>query len=155
MEKFKALAESLVEKYNVSVFFIGTAFERDLLSKVENVDKNIFNFAGRFNPLELAAFLSLSSCVIGIDSSPVYIASSTRTTSCIALYGAGSPFRKIAFPEKFYPISAKNPPCSPCSKRFCKLRNDEYAPCMDNISVDDVMSVIDKEKLLQLNENLI
>ena len=56
LNKFKELAEQIVKKYDVEVFFTGTADERRALDIFENINPKIHNFAGRFNIIESAAF---------------------------------------------------------------------------------------------------
>lgn len=150
LEKFKELAEKLVEKYDIEVFVTGTAEERKPLSIFENINPKIHNFAGRFSILENAAFLKKAKCVIGIDSAPVYIAKSLNIPT-IGLFGATSAEKKGFVGENVYPIYSTKLKCIPCEKKYCKLRNEEYSPCLDDISVTDITNLIDKYELLPLN----
>lgn len=151
LKKFKELAEKITEKYDVDIYVVGTANERKHLNIFENINKNIYNFAGRFNILECAAFVKKAKCVIGIDSAPIYIAKSAKTPT-IGLFGANSAETKGFTGENTYTIQSKKLSCTPCQKDFCRLRNEEYSPCMDNISIEDILNVIDANNLLPLKK---
>lgn len=151
LKKFKELAEKITEKYDVDVYVIGTANERKNLNIFENVNKNIYNFAGRFNIIEFAAFVEKAKCLIGIDSAPIYIAKSAKIPT-IGLFGANSAEIKGFTGTNTYAIQSKKLSCTPCQKDFCRLRNEEYSPCMDNISAEDILNVIDANNLLPLKK---
>lgn len=149
LNKFKELAEKIVEKYDVDVFFTGTADERKALEIFENINPKIHNFAGRFNIIESAAFFKKAKCLIGIDSAPIYISKSLSIPT-IGLFGATSPENKGFSGEKTYPIKSKHLHCIPCGKNSCRLRNEEYTPCMDDISVDEILKEIETNGLLAI-----
>lgn len=148
IEKFKELALKLVEKYDVAVVLTGTNQDRELLSSFENINPQIFNLAGRFNILESAALFSFSEYMIGADTGPLHIASATGKPICIALYGAMAIPRTGLVGEKHHSVKSTKLGCIPCQKRFCKLRNGEYSPCMDDISPDDIMQIIENDNIL-------
>lgn len=148
IEKFKELALKLVEKYDVAVVLTGTNQDRELLSSFENINPQIFNLAGRFNILESAALFSFSEYMIGADTGPLHIASATGKPICIALYGAMAIPRTGLVGEKHHSVKSTKLGCIPCQKRFCKLRNGEYSPCMDDISPEDIMQIIENDNIL-------
>lgn len=147
LEKFKELAEKIIEKYDVEIYVVGTANERHNLKIFENIDENIHNFAGRFNIIEFAAFVEKAKCLIGIDSAPIYIAKSVNTPT-IALFGANSTVLKGFSGKNTFTIQSQKLSCIPCNKDFCKLRNEEYSPCMDNISTEEIIKLIDENNML-------
>ncbi len=126
----------------------GTNEDRELLSSFENINPQIFNLAGRFNILESAALFSFSEYMIGADTGPLHIASATGKPICIALYGAMAIPRTGLVGEKHHSVKSTKLGCIPCQKRFCKLRNGEYSPCMDDISPDDIMQIIENDNIL-------
>lgn len=148
IEKFKELALKLVEKYDIAIVLTGTNQDRELLSSFENIHPQIFNLAGRFNILESAALFSFSEYMIGADTGPLHIASATGKPICIALYGAMAISRTGLVGEKHHSVKSTKLGCIPCQKRFCKLRNGEYSPCMDDISPDDIMQIIENDNIL-------
>lgn len=149
LNKFKELAEKIVKKYDVEVFFTGTADERRALEIFENINPKIHNFAGRFNIIESAAFFKRAKCLIGIDSAPIYISKSLSIPT-IGLFGATSPENKGFSGENTYTIKSRHLHCIPCGKSSCRLRNEEYTPCMDDISVDEILQTIEQNGLLAI-----
>lgn len=150
IEKFKELALKLVEKYDISVILTGTAQDRDSLKVFENLHSEIYDLAGRFNILESAALFSFAEYMIGADTGPLHIASAVEKPICIGLYGAMAIHRTGLVGEKHHCVKSLKLGCIPCQKRFCKLRNGEYSPCMDDINVDDILSIIENENILPL-----
>ncbi len=148
-EKLKKLAKEIIKKYDVDVYFIGTADERRKLAAFENIAPNIYNFGGRFNLIECAAFLQKAKCVIGIDSAPIYISKSTGTPT-IGLFGATSAQIQGFTGENTYEIKSKKLTCIPCKKTTCRLRNEEFSPCMDDIEIEDIIKLIDEHNMLPL-----
>ena len=150
VEKFKELALKIVEKYDVSIILTGTNQDRESLKPFENLHPEIYDLAGRFNILESAAMFSLAEYMIGADTGPLHIASATEKPVCIALYGAMAIHRTGLVGEKHHSLKSSKLGCIPCQKRFCKLRNGEYSPCLDDITPDDIMKVLEKDNLLPI-----
>ncbi len=148
IEKFKELALKIVEKYDVSVILTGTAQDRESLKIFENIHPEIYDLAGRFNILESAALFSFAEYMIGADTGPLHIASAVEKPICIGLYGAMAIFRTGLVGQKHHSVKSTKLDCIPCQKRFCKLRNGEYSPCMDNISTDDILCIIENDNIL-------
>ena len=149
-EKFKELALKIVEKYDVSIILTGTAQDRDSLKIFDNIHPEIYDLAGRFDILESAAMFSQAEYMIGADTGPLHIASATNHPICIALYGAMAIHRTGLVGEKHHSVKSTKLGCIPCQKRFCKLRNGEYSPCMDDILPDDIMNILEKDNILPL-----
>lgn len=152
VEKFKELALKIVEKYDVAVILTGTAGDREYVKPFEGLSPQIFNLAGRFDILESAGMFSLAEYMIGADTGPLHIASATGKPICIGLYGAMAIHRTGIVGEKHHSVKSSQLGCIPCQKRFCKLRNGEYSPCMDNISPDDIMKLIEEDNILPLKQ---
>lgn len=148
VENFKELALKLVEKYDVSVILTGTAQDRESLRIFDDVNREIYDLAGRFNILESAALFSFAEYMIGADTGPLHIASATHHPVCIGLYGAMAIHRTGIVGEKHHSVKSSKLGCIPCQKRFCKLRNGEYSPCMDDITVDDILKIIEEDNIL-------
>ena len=152
-EKFRELALQIVNKYDVSVILTGTAADRESLVSFENISPEIYNLAGRFNILESAAMFSLAEYMIGADTGPIHIASATGKPICIGLYGAMAIHRTGLVGEKHHSVKSSRLGCIPCQQRFCKLRNGEYSPCMDDITVENIMNIIEQDNILPLKQN--
>ena len=147
-EKFKELIIKILEKYDVNVILSGTSEEREALSKFENLHDNVYIFAGDFDILQSAAMFSLAEYMIGADTGPLHIATATHNPVCIALYGAMAIYRTGLLGEKNHSVKSSKLDCIPCGKKFCKLRNGEFSPCMDDIEVDEIIKIIDDEAIL-------
>ena len=149
-EKFKELILKILDKYDVNIILSGTKEELNTLSPFENIHTNVYIFAGTFDILQSAAMFSLAEYMIGADTGPLHIAVATHHPVCIALYGAMAIYRTGLLDEKNHSVKSSKLGCIPCRKKFCKLRNGEFSPCMDDIMPDDIMSIIDKEGILPL-----
>lgn len=151
IEKYKELACKLTEKYDVAVILTGTAEERERLEAFDGME-NVYDLAGRFNILESAALCSFAEYVVGADTGILHIASALEKPICIGLYGAMSIQRSGVLGDKNHSLTSHKLGCIPCGKNFCKLRNGEFTPCMDDIDADDIMSIIEEDGILPLNQ---
>lgn len=151
-EKFKELIGKITEKYDVNILLSGTKEEKDSLSEFENISGNVYIFAGKFDILQSAALFSMAEYMIGADTGPIHIATATHHPVCIALYGAMAIYRTGVLGEKNHSVKSSKLSCIPCCKKFCKLRNGEFSPCMDAISSDDIMKIIETDNILPLKQ---
>lgn len=147
-EKFKDLILKILDRYDVNIILSGTKEELDSLSVFKDLHPNVYIFAGNFDILESAAMFSLSECMIGADTGPLHIATATHYPVCIALYGAMAIYRTGLLGEKNYSVKSSKLGCIPCRKKFCKLRNGEFSPCMDDILPEDILEIIDRVDIL-------
>lgn len=151
-EKFKDLIFKILNKYDVNIILSGTKEELDSLSVFKDIHPNVYIYAGNFDILESAAMFSLADYMIGADTGPLHIATATHHPVCIALYGAMAIYRTGLLGEKNYSVKSSKLGCIPCRKKFCKLRNGEFSPCMDDILPDDILELIDKDNILPLKQ---
>ena len=94
---------------------------------------------------ELASFISKSDFVISLDTSIMHF-SSLLGKKVIALFGAGNVnMAKPAFSD--YQLIKKELGCSGCADKCVYIRDSAYAPCMEEISVDDVLQCAEKYTL--------
>lgn len=149
-EKFEELIRKISEKYDVNIILSGTNEEKDSLSRYENISENVYIFAGKFDILQSAALFSAAEYMIGADTGPIHIASASHHPICIALYGAMAIYRTGVLGDKNHSLKSSKLSCIPCRKKFCKLRNGEFSPCMDDICADDIMKIIEKDNILPL-----
>lgn len=147
IKKFKDLALKLAKKENVKVLIVGSNEDREKVKDFENLHNNIMVYAGDFNILESAALLSLVDIFIASDTGPLHIASAVKKPICIGLYGAMAIPRTGIWGDKHFSIKS-NLDCVPCQKRYCKIKDGEYEPCMESIGVNDILDVIEKQVLV-------
>ncbi|MGN0014138.1 MAG: lipopolysaccharide heptosyltransferase II [Candidatus Gastranaerophilaceae bacterium] len=144
IENFAKITEYLINEKNVQVFFVGTDFDatayKIMLSMIQNPLKTQpVNLCGKLNLKECLALTAQMDLLIGNDSGNLHIASSVGTP-VIGLYGP-MPF------EKWHALGDNNIllkadlPCMPCGLSGKCSNNYE---CMQKITVEEVISAIDK-----------
>jgi len=137
-------------KYKVSILITGSIDERDRASKIAKSCKiNVHNLAGKISLGDLAAFLNRCSVLIGIDSAPIHIAAAVGTPT-ITIFGPSSPVN-WAPRGRQHKIITKNLPCVPCRQKGCN--NSEVSRCLEELSVDEVIPIID-DKLMEIGSAL-
>ncbi len=133
-------------KYKVSILITGSIDERDRASKIAKSCKiDVHNLAGKTSLGELAAILKKCSLLIGIDSASMHIAAAVGTPT-ITIFGPSSPVN-WAPRGRQHKIITKNLPCVPCRQKGCN--NSEVSRCLEELSVDEVIPVID-DKLMEI-----
>ena len=144
LENFARVTEYLSNEKNAQVFFIGTDFDSQtyekMLKMINSPLKNEpINLCGKLSLQESLALTAEVDLLIGNDSGNLHIASSVHTP-VIGLYGP-MPF------EKWHALGENNTllkadlPCMPCGLRGkCPIDHK----CMKDISVETVLSAIDK-----------
>jgi heptosyltransferase-3 len=138
-QRFGDLAKRLVDE-GIKVVVSGDQKERSLVEAVvERSQDTAKALVGRFNLKELAAFLSLSKAFVSNSTGPLHIAAAVGTP-VVAMY---PPIRECS-PKRWGPLtdkkvvfSADNALCPRCKGGPCE-GND----CMDQITVEDVLSAV-------------
>ena len=106
------------------------------------IDKGIINLIGALDLRALIALISVSSLVIGPDSSGYHIAEALGVNS-VPLFSMFDPYLRIKYYKHCYPIY-KPLECGPC---ICHSENcpslasriQYTSPCMSAITVEDVL----------------
>jgi lipopolysaccharide heptosyltransferase II len=145
-ERFAAVADELVQRFDAHVVLVGGAADLDLCEAVaERAPRNVIVAAGQTSLKETAALIELSAVFVGNDSCPLHIAAAVNTPA-VGIFGPSN------F-EQFHPIGKRSYrsrivhsdlPCSPC---FNFIGNDApWVPntcytraCLKAISVDHVL----------------
>lgn len=139
-ERFAQVAQRLKNKYNVDIFLVGGANEKELIERVEKfmgfkaVLKSV-----ELSLLEMAVIIGHCQLFIGNDSASSHIAALVGCPS-ITLFGP-------AFPQMWRPYSLKGEiifkeiSCRGCLQRKC-IRPEKS--CMDLIEVEDVWKTIER-----------
>jgi lipopolysaccharide heptosyltransferase II len=140
VERFSLLIEEILRKYKVKIILVGGREERNLL-KLPDLGRDLVNLTGETSIKQLAALLSRCNLFIGGDSGVMHIAAS-QGTPIIAIWGGQNK------PSHWKPLTDtaiiihKEVNCSPCGLTKCKSLK-----CLNSISVDDVLKVV--ERLMQ------
>lgn len=136
------LAEELTKKYKYPIVLIGGPKDQERAKAIKAKTKaHMVNLIGKTNLKQLAGVLQRSKLFIGGDTGPMHLATAMGTR-VVALFGPSDADRNGPFGDK-HVVIRKNLTCSPCFKRDCPdLR------CMEQITVSDVLDIIDQKKLL-------
>jgi ADP-heptose:LPS heptosyltransferase len=140
-ERFSELARALIERYGVRVAFVGTGSESEKVERiVDGVGHPCASFAGKLNLREVGALAAGAKLFIGIDSSPMHIASAVGTPT-IALFGPSDP--KVWNPPGEDHIVVFKDPAEP---RECGEPHCPAGEClrMRNIHVEDILPAVEK-----------
>lgn len=150
-DNFIQLINRIISAHDVSIVFIGSKSEFDLVKEIESKihHPSVANFAAKLSIRQLAYVFEKSTLVISNDSGPLHLAV-TMQTPTVSFFGPETPVMygpKGAHHTVFY----KNLDCSPCINVHDRKSVHCYwtSPrCMETISVDEVYNVINEKLLL-------
>lgn len=146
-ERFAAVADYLVEKYNAKVIFIGNKEEEDLANETQNLMENkddSLNLAGKTSIREMFCLIGLCKLFVGNDAGPMHVAAA-QGVKTIGLFGCNLPIR-------FGPFGSANIPIRKQKGDACinvhmgevgKCRHGAENACVKSIMVDDVIDAVD------------
>jgi ADP-heptose:LPS heptosyltransferase len=128
----------------ISIILVGNKAETAYVNSIHNdfsTDNFIINSSGKLSLAELVTLISKAKIVITNDTGPLHISLSLNKTT-IGLFGPCSP-SQYGQMETCTPIY-ENVYCSPCVHEFMQPPCNGDNQCMKNISVNQVMSTIEK-----------
>lgn len=133
-DRFAAIGDKLVERFNADVLIFGGPKETELVRTVASLmNARAIPFAGNLQIRQLAACIERCDLFLTNDTGPMHIAAAVGTPT-VSLFGPGNHIR-------FQPLGDLNQtirhavPCSPC-KQFTDKCKDNI--CMKGIGVDEV-----------------
>ena len=141
LKQWIELGNKLQEKYNGTIILNGAKEDKEFLAPLYSI-KGSVNFIGELSLEESCAVISKADLMISGDSGPLHIATALGVKS-IGLYGSMPANRTGCYSNGIDIISKKE--CVPCNRRKCKyLKGADkiYAPCMEDISVDEIVKKI-------------
>lgn len=142
IQKYAALGDALVEKFNVNIVISGSYEDKQQGEIIcQMMRQPALNLIGKTEIGELAALLKHSSLLISADSGPVHLANALGIQT-ITLFGPTSPQRTGAYLSG-NAIVCKEKDCAPCFKKKCKTLF-----CMREIEVEDVIKAVTLEAQL-------
>ena len=140
-ERYREVAQKLLENPKVTVLFFGDPKSEDKVKKIaQDLGNRAYNLAGSTSLRQLMALLSKCDLFLTNDSGPMHMGCALNTTT-IALFGSTSP--EATGPYHKSTFIRKKVACSPCFKRECPI---DFR-CMKAIEVDEVYQTL----LEQLN----
>lgn len=141
VEKWVELGNKIQEKYNGTVILNGAKEDKEILAPLNKI-KNVVNYIGELSLIDSCAVIGEADVMLSGDSGPLHIATALGVKS-IGLYGSMPANRTGCFSSGINIVSKKA--CVPCNRRKCKFlkkTKNIYAPCMEEISTDEIMNVI-------------
>lgn len=141
IDKWIDLCTKIENYYNASILITGTKEDSNFLLPLKKI-KNSVDFIGKLTLIDLCALISQSDLMISGDSGPLHIATALNVKS-IGLYGSMPISRTGCYCNGINIVSKKE--CVPCNRRKCKFlknTNKIYAPCMEEICVNEIFNQI-------------
>ncbi len=142
VEKWIELGNKIQEKYNGTIILNGAKEDKDILAPLNTI-KNTIDYIGELSLINSCAVIGEADLMISGDSGPLHIATALGVKS-IGLYGSMPAKRTGCYSCGVDVVSKKD--CVPCNRRKCKYlkgTSKVYTPCMEEISVDDILEKIE------------
>ena len=140
--KFAALADQLAQRDNVAVIFTGGPDDRAVIADIlGQMQSGAINLAGRTSLMGLAALYQQAALLVSTDTGPMHLGAAVGIP-VVALFGPTAPWRTGPF-GKGHLVVRTDCECAPCFKRHCATTH-----CMADITVDKVMTAVDKLDVL-------
>ena len=153
--RYAALCDELIEKYNAKIVFTGTPDENNLIKSIQDKmekKENMFNAAGEINLNQLFCLIEKCKLFIGNDSGPMHIGAA-QGVKTLGLFGPNLPVRFGPYGKNgiglYKGYNCQYSPCINVHKGqipdclYPKNSND-YQKCMKNISIDDAIKEVEK-----------
>ncbi len=143
LHHFSDLASRLADD-GKSVWIFGSAkdYEAGETIKTRAAANQVHNLCGQTDLLQAIDLMSLCRQIVSNDSGLMHVAAALDIP-LIALFGSSSPDMTPPLSDKARIVS-RELECRPCFKRQCPLAaNDGFMECLNNISVDQVYSLIE------------
>lgn len=141
LESFLQLSKRIIEQTNATLSVVVLGGKADTFCKSFEGNKGVINLAGQTSLSESVAILSKSQFVVGNDTGLMHLAEALRIPY-LTLFGPTSEYYGF-IPHTCYgkTLSLKIwcRPCSATGSGFC-YRSHRF--CLENISVDQVWSVV-------------
>jgi heptosyltransferase-3 len=138
-EKFKLLAEKIVNELTENIILTGSPSEIELCESIK-VKPGILNLAGKLSLAEVIALISKCSVFVANSTGPLHIAAAldkytigfyTRIPACSVQRWGPYTDKKVIFSPQIQ--------CSGCTREQCMSLN-----CMNSIAVNDIFFEIKK-----------
>jgi heptosyltransferase-2 len=133
-ERFRSLAQRILEKADAYVVFFGDATTAGLVKEISRgLSEKVIDLAGVTSLRELACIIKDCDVLVTNDSGPMHIGAAFGVP-LVALFGSTDDELTGPYGQKENVIH-KRVQCSPCFKRVCPID----FPCMKEIGVDEVL----------------
>lgn len=136
-----------LQKLGAQVVLTGVEDDRKYLYELENIH-GVVSLISKTTIEKTAAVIKEADLLISGDSGPLHIASAVGTNA-LGLYGSMPVSRTGVYGVNCVSIASALD-CVPCNRRKCKFLKKTkkiFAPCMEKISVEDILQ--ESQKLLK------
>lgn len=142
IEKWEELTKVfLSQEKDHRIVYLGGKDELRLIGYLPEIKNRTINLIGELSLVDVIKVISCASCIVSCDTGLLHMASALGV-KVIGLYGPTLPERSGPFTINFKIIRAKN--CECISKfrdiKKCKKTNELPGYCMNNLSVEEVLS---------------
>jgi predicted lipopolysaccharide heptosyltransferase III len=135
-DRYAQVADALVAKHGARILFSGVRQEKERVEGVRRGMRQASESLVGASVKQLAAVMQRADLYIGMDSSPLHLASAVGLPT-VSLFSYYSPRAWKPIGDEHIAIR-KQLPDHPCNTPTCCQPGD--APCMRNISVDEVLA---------------
>jgi heptosyltransferase-2 len=136
-ERFRALAEKLLEEQGLFLLFFGDPSSAVLVKDIcQGLPERVMNLAGVTSLRELACLIKDVDLLVTNDSGPMHIGAAFGVP-LVALFGSTDEEWTGPYGQKEAVIN-KHVSCSPCFKRVCPI---DFR-CMTGITVEEVAAKV-------------
>jgi len=141
VDKFVKLAERVNEELDLEIVLSGGGDDLEIAEQVEKTSRvKIVNLCGRLNMRISAAIMQKARLVICNDTGPLHVAAAVGVP-VVGIFGPTGERMKLP-PGKTTYAACLDLSCRPCYFGIFKGCIFNKIRCMDELSVDDVMSVV-------------
>lgn len=139
LDRFAAVMKALKERYHARFLYTGAQADSALYQEIERHGPfNGMNLCGRTSLHENLSLYRAAHLFFGVDSGPMHMAAAVGVP-VVALFGPTDE-RKWGPWGEGHAVITKRLSCHPCKPHKC--RNNE---CMQRITVDDAISVLEEK----------
>jgi heptosyltransferase-1 len=135
---------SYLRSEDFTVIVVGTKDDRLAAEEiVSEFPDGVFSFAGRTSARELAALVSISTLVVGVDTGVLHIAS-CFDTPIVAIFGPTRSAEFRPYSPHSHLVQSNTCRCNQFMHLKCDCPVDGYANCLYNLKPSSVIQVISK-----------
>ena len=142
VQRYAALCDGLMEQYGVPVVVFGAGNEHPLvLEMVSCMKRKPITLVGSCSLREMAGLLARAALFICNDSAPMHIAAAMKTQT-LAIFGPSKSVETGPYGERHRVVEKPFPCRYACDENSCTY--DRYNACMEDLSVEDVLAVVEE-----------
>lgn len=145
VERFAALADILVRKYQAKIIFIGSKNDKEKVeATISLMKESALNMTGQLTLEELPYLIKRLDLFISVDAGPLYFANALDIP-VVDILGPADMFSQPPIYEKCIPV-IKFIPCYPCSFTPASANHcqEGHLRCLKETTVKDVAEAVDQ-----------